>query len=232
MRNNNKIIIFLYVYVLSVVISFIFIRYCSNKYGDTLLSYGEGETRRVVTLVINNSIYLDKYKDIDINRLFSINMDSNGNIKSIDLNSYKANNLLDMINRDINNNLLCLENGNIDKMSIKLDSISSIDFNNFTNGFVYSVPIGYLFGNGLISNIGPNIPVKIILISDVVSSLSSNVKDYGINNAIIEISVNVKASVLVNMLLSSKKVDLDINRVIFMKIIQGNIPDYYISSGN
>ena len=232
MRKNNKLVIFLYIFVLSFIISFIFIRFCSKKYGDVLISYGEGEAKRVITLIVNNSIYLDKYKNININNFFSINTDSNGNIKSIDLNSYSANNLLDMINKDINNNLMCLENGNIDNMSIKLDSISSLDYNNFKNGFVYSVPIGYLFGNGLVNNLGPNIPVKVILISDVVSSISNEVKDYGINNAMIEISVNVKVSALINMLFSSKRIDMNISRVIFMKIIQGNIPEYYFKGNN
>ena len=84
-------------------------------------------------------------------------------------------------------------------------------------------------GNGLISNVGPKIPIKVILIGDVNSTISSNVKDYGINNVLIEVKVNVNVSVLVSVLLNSKKVNVNISRVIAMKIIQGDIPNYYLS---
>ena len=219
MKKNNKFMIIIYIIILSFILSFLIIKYISNRYGKSFISYGEAEARRVVSLVINNCISFDSYDN-----LLVINK-NNGKISSIDLDTYKVNKLVDKVNYEVSNNLVSIFNGN--GLEIELSSLSDIDYNNFNNGFVYSIPMGSLIGNGLISNLGPNIPIKMILIGDVFSTINGNVKEYGINNALIEVSINIKVNVMVSMLFVSKKIEIDTKRVIVMKILQGEIPNYY-----
>ena len=228
MKTNNKITLMLYIFFLSIILALLFIKFIGNKYGKVLISYGGTDAKRIVTLVVNNAIKFNKDCEF-INDIFVIERDDNNNIKNIDLDVLKSNKLLDSINEKITNDLVNISNGNIDNTSVNIKSISDIDYNNFKNGFVNTISFGTLMGNGLISNVGPKIPIKVILIGDVNSTISSNVKDYGINNALIEVKVNVNASVLVSVLLNSKKVNVNISRVIAMKIIQGDIPNYYLS---
>ena len=228
MKTNNKMTLMLYIFFLSVILALLFIKFIGNKYGKVLISYGGTDAKRIVTLIVNNAIIFNKNDDF-INDIFIIERDANNNIKNLDLNVLKSNKLLDSINEKITNDLVNISNGNIDNTSVNIKRISDIDYNNFKNGFVNTIPFGTLMGNGLISNVGPKIPIKVILIGDVNSTISSNVKDYGINNALIEVKVNVNVSVLVSVLLNSKKVNVNISRVIAMKIIQGDIPNYYLS---
>ena len=228
MKTNNKMTLMLYICFLSVILALLFIKFIGNKYGKVLISYGGTDAKRIVTLIVNNAIIFNKNDDF-INDIFIIERDANNNIKNLDLNVLKSNKLLDSINEKITNDLVNISNGNIDNTSVNIKSISDIDYNNFKNGFVNTISFGTLMGNGLISNVGPKIPIKVILIGDVNSTISSNVKDYGINNALIEVKVNVNVSVLVSVLLNSKKVNVNISRVIAMKIIQGDIPNYYLS---
>ena len=228
MKTNNKITLMLYIFFLSIILALLFIKFIGNKYGKVLISYGGTDAKRIVTLIVNNAIIFNKNDDF-INDIFIIERDANNNIKNLDLNVLKSNKLLDSINEKITNDLVNISNGNIDNTSVNIKSISDIDYNNFKNGFVNTISFGTLMGNGLISNVGPKIPIKVILIGDVNSTISSNVKDYGINNALIEVKVNVNVSVLVSVLLNSKKVNVNISRVIAMKIIQGDIPNYYLS---
>ena len=228
MKTNNKMTLMLYICFLSVILALLFIKFIGNKYGKVLINYGEADAKRIVTLIVNNAIIFNKNDDF-INDIFIIERDANNNIKNLDLNVLKSNKLLDSINEKITNDLVNISNGNIDNISANLKSISDIDYNNFKNGFVNTIPFGTLMRNGLISNVGPKIPIKVILIGDVNSTISNNVKDYGINNALIEVKVNVNVSVLVSVLLNSKKVNVNISRVIAMKIIQGDIPNYYLA---
>ena len=62
------------------------------------------------------------------------------------------------------------------------------------SGIIYQVPTGIIFNNGLLSNIGPKIPVKLSLIGDVTIDIKTTIKDYGINNAVIQVSINVKVT--------------------------------------
>ena len=223
MRNNNKLTIVLYIFLISLIMSFFLIKYYGDKYGKLLLSYGEKYATRIITLVVNNSI------SVDNNDLFIIDK-INNDIKSINLDNYKANILVNKMNNKINNYLNSIENGNISDIDLK--GLSNIEINNLRNGFIYYVPIGNLTGNGLLSNIGPSIPIKLIIINDVISDLDSNIKEYGINNAMIEVRIKVKVNVLVSALFISKNKEIEISRVIMMKVIQGNIPDYFINNKN
>ncbi len=218
MKNNNKLSFLLYVWIVGIVISFLLIIYMGYKYSKKFISYGEASSKRIVLFVINDSLSLSNYKDIDIGNILIIKSNN------IDLDVNKSNLLLDRINKRITDNLNCISSGNID---FDIKGLPDIDYNNFKNGFVYSIPMGSLFGNGFISNIGPNIPVKILLIGDVMSYMDSSVKEYGINNAMIEVRINVKVSILVSMLFTSKRVTIESSRVVIMKIIQGEIPSYY-----
>lgn len=231
MKIKNKITLLLYIFVFSLIVSFMLIRYFGNRYGNYFMSYGEGEVRRIVTLIINNSISLVNYQDSFDGDILHVNV-VNNNIQSIDLDSYKSNLFLDNINKDVFSNLRYISSGNINKLSENIKQLSDMDFNNFKEGFIYYVPMGSIFGNGLISNLGPLIPVKLSMIGDVISNLNSNVVEYGINNAIIEVSVDVDVSLVINMLFVSKKINVNVSRIIFMKAIQGKIPNYLLGTNN
>ena len=69
------------------------------------------------------------------------------------------------------------------------------------------------------------------IIGDVVSNLETNVKEYGINNALIEIGVSVSVNSLVNLPFVSKKITVSTVIPLSLKLIQGNIPSYYYSYG-
>ena len=45
-----------YIFIIGLVLSFLLIRYFSKNIGPMLINYGEAEARRIITLVINNSI--------------------------------------------------------------------------------------------------------------------------------------------------------------------------------
>ena len=47
-------------------------------------------------------------------------------------------------------------------------------------------------GSSLLYNLGPKIPVKLSLVGDVVTGFSTDVTEYGINNALIKLMIDVK----------------------------------------
>ncbi len=67
-------------------------------------------------------------------------------------------------------------------------------------------------------------------IGQVESSLNTKIKDYGINYLAIEINILVVVEEQVVMPAMSQKEKLTIEAPITVKIIQGEIPNYYLSS--
>ena len=65
------------------------------------------------------------------------------------------------------------------------------------------------------------------LIGTVFSKLSVDIKDYGINNALVKVNINIESEVkiLLPFVSSVKKINVDVP--IIMKVIEGNVPSYY-----
>ena len=212
--------------------SLFLIRYFSNKYSKVFYSYGEAEARRIVTLVINKSMSREMFNEVLVSELLKINRNSSGNIENIDMDTYREAIILDTVTDKIQKNINAMERGDIDSLDIDLRSLSDIDYEKIKDGIIYYIPFGSITSSGFINNIGPYIPIKLILIGDVIANLDSNIREYGINNAMIEVDINVSVTMLVSFAFISKRIEVKSSRPIIMKIIQGEIPNYYLGNSN
>ena len=119
-----------------------------------------------------------------------------------------------------------LEYGDLSKINIR-ENILSTNVNT-KDGIVLEVPSGIIFDNYLISSLGPKIPVKISLTGEFESFVSTDVKEYGINNAMVTIYINIKASEQITLPFISKRIVVENKIPIFMSLVNGTIPNYYI----
>ena len=70
-------------------------------------------------------------------------------------------------------------------------------------------------------------PVKISYIDNIVTGLSTNVKNYGINNALIEVYMNITMYEEVLIPYIDKKINNSCKILISSQIIEGIVPDLY-----
>lgn len=229
MRKKNIILKIIVVIIFSIVCSIMFIRMISNKIGPVYLDIAEKEVRRLVVYVINNSINMDVINEIDDSKLFNVVKNNNDEIVLIDYNSVYVNKYLSLIVGKVSDNLDLIEKGRYNELSFALNGY---DENLLDNGIIASIPFGSLIGLNFLSNVGPKVGVKYNLIKDVSGSIDTKIKEYGINNAYMEVLVRVKVNVSVNLLFLSQMVNIECNVPISMKIIQGNIPNFYTGSIN
>lgn len=203
--------------VLSLILALIIIDYFSKKANEILLPMAESQTRKVVTMVINASC-----DDVLIgDNLYTINKDNNNEIKMITYDSFEVTKLINQITENIENRIQDIETG-------KMNYYGDTDVNE--NGVIGVIPFGVIFGNSLLANVGPKIKLRLNLLGDIVSNIETEVKPYGINNAYVEVRIHLMVTArIVLPFVSEKKV---ISNVIplSMNIVQGSIPEFYISS--
>ena len=77
--------------------------------------------------------------------------------------------------------------------------IDEYDYNLLKKGIIYEIPMGLVSSNVFLSNLGPKVPLKLFLVGDVTSNITSKVTEYGINNALLEIGVNVEVTTKINL---------------------------------
>ena len=100
-----------------------------------------------------------------------------------------------------------------------------------TNSVAFYIPMGSIFQNPVLNNRGPKIPVRMELVGSVITGINSKVKDYGINNSLIEIYVHVEVRERVILPVTAKDVTIVNDIPISYKLIKGKIPTYYSNSG-
>ena len=229
MKKNFFCLKIFVIIICAIICSVIFIKILSNKIGPVYLDIAEKEVKKLIILVINNSINDEIISEIGNNELFDILKNNNNEIVLIDYNSANVNKFLALVVRTVSNNLDLIENGKYNLLSFDLEGYDNKLLN---KGIIADIPFGSLLGLNLLSNVGPRIPVKFNLIKDVSGGIDTKINEYGINNAYMEVLVKVNVNVNINLLFLSKTVSIECSIPISMKIIQGNIPNFYTGGIN
>lgn len=221
----NTIIIILIFLVLFIII---FINYYSNKSKDVLMAYAESETRKLTILVINKAI-TKQMSDSWANDIFNVVYNDKGEIILIDFNSQNTAKILSTMTSLIELNLRAIEEGKIDMLELPNNSLESYDMDLLEKGIITYIPFGIATGSSLLYNLGPKIPVKLSLLGDVITGFSTDVTEYGINNALIKLMIDVKVDTRIILPIISEEITINANIPIAMKVVQGKIPDYYMN---
>ncbi len=192
---------------------------------DKIKDYSTMIASKITKYVINNAYVREKvnYYAEDI---YDIIKDESNEIKNIVYDAGVINDLINSITDRIYNMFNMLEYGDLKKINIR-ENILTTNVNN-KEGIVLEVPTGIVFNNFLLSNLGPTIPVKLSLTGEFESYVSSDVVEYGINNAMITININIKISEQITMPFITKKITVENKIPIFMSLVNGEIPNYYI----
>ena len=221
---NTIIIIFIFL----VLFIIIFINYYSNKSKKVLMAYAESETRKLTILVINKAI-TKQMSDSWANDIFDVVYNDKGEIILIDFNSQNTSKILSTMTSLIELNLRAIEEGKIDMLELPNNSLEAYDMDLLDKGIITYIPFGIATGSSLLYNLGPKIPVKLSLLGDVVTGFSTDVTEYGINNALIKLMIDVKVDTRIILPIISEEITINASIPIAMKVVQGKIPDYYMN---
>ncbi len=212
--------------------TFLTFRLINKKVMPIFLDYADEETHKLATLIINDAVNKQVVEDLTVDDLFIMTKDDNGEIVSIDFNSITVNRVLTKTTSAIEQNLRYLEKGKIELLELPDNVLINYDDNNLKEGIIFEIPTGVLFNNSLLSNIGPKIPVRINLVGSIISGVSTKVTNYGINNALIEVYVDLEVSLKVLIPFISDTVKVNTSVPVAIKLIRGNIPEYYSNGIN
>lgn len=197
---RNKIIISLFfIFIFSILL----IYYISNKVMPRLLVISENIVKEEGINLVSKNVSDNIIKLLDNKELFIIDKDNDGNIESIDYDTKTVNEILSVASKTVLDNY---ETYKKDKDNI-----------------VTYVPLFSVSNNIFLENLGPKVPLKLMLDGNVITALDTNVKEYGYNSALIEISVKIEANSEVVLPFKSKKEKIINTIPVSIKIVQGNV---------
>ena len=202
--------------ILSLLLSFFVIDFFADKSNEILLPMAEAETRKVVTMIINDACDESLIKD----DLYEIVREDNDEIKMITYNSFEVTKLINEVTSNIEMMIKRIENGEINYYGDK----------DIYGGVIAEIPFGVIFGNSMLGNVGPKIKLRLKILGDITSNIETEVKPYGINNAYVEVRIHLTVNARIVLPFVSEKVVISNVIPLSMNIVQGTVPDAYISS--
>lgn len=227
-KKSNKLLICIIIFIFLVIVSFGFINYYSNRALPLLMSYAEAETKKLIILVINKAV-TKQINNVDTDQIFDVTYNKDGEVILVDFNSKRTSIALSTITSLVELNLRAIEEGKIDMLELPDNSLDSFNTELLEKGVILEVPLGVISNSSFLTNLGPKIPVKLSLIGDVSSGFSTEVVEYGINNALIKLYIDVEVNAKVVLPIVSDDMSISASIPIAMKVIQGKIPEYYLN---
>ena len=217
-KKEDKIILIL---VIILILTYILIKLFTEKSKTILLEYAKNKSVELTTIIINESIK-ESILDEKINNMLEIVKNESNEIVGVNFNNTLTNKILYKVNYSMLNNIKTIENGNDEIVKNKLN-------NNFfdNKNIIFQVPFNVINGKPALIGIGPRIPFKIEILGSSTNNILTNVKEYGINNSLVELLLEIEINIQIILPFTSEKTTIKKKIPISTKIIQGKIPEYY-----
>ena len=222
-----KINIFVLSIITLIITLILLINFIGNKITPGVISYAETELEKFTTRIIN-SVISSELKNASLEDLFIITKDNNEYIKTIDYNPIVVSSILANITTKVENTLRSVEKGE-NLFELSNDILENYDIEKLKKGIIFEMAITTIFDNPLISNIGPKIPIRISMLGSTNSNLNTKITNYGINNALVEISIVINVKLQIVLPYKTENVSFQNSIPISLKLIQGTVPSYYFS---
>lgn len=194
----------------------------------TLMAYANTKTQNVATKVINvavNKQLKEMNQKIDF---VTFEKDDNGQITGVVVNTENVNMVATTVTTQVQNYLKMLENGkleehlNADGIQIQADQKGPL---------ITTVPLGLATKNSLLSNLGPQVPVRFQVIGNVESQLKDQKKQVGINWINVLVYVHLKVHIRVIIPFATKPKTVEANVPLVNVTVPGDVPLYYGGNG-
>lgn len=164
---------------------------------------------------MNDSI--KKYLNLDTNDYIKLNI-VNNNIVNVDIDNNKCNFLLKNIINDLESNVKKIEMGEI-------NNYHNLEMLRSNNGIVVFMPIGVATNNTLFARLGPRVPVKVSFLENVDAYVDVEVENYGINNSLIKLYINMKVEEIVELPIEKDRNNIEYKFLIASKLVNGEVPN-------
>lgn len=212
--------ILLLVLTLIFFLTLFLIKSYSKKAAPKIIEVAETKITKFTESFLSNNIGYDILNDSLIDNILIINKNDDNEILYVDYNLNQAYKALDVVTNEINTLINDLENGEYNNYQD-----NDIEFSDY--GLILKLPLFISSNSPLFANLGPKIYLKINFIGSILTNIKSQIVDYGINNALVELYVTIKISEELITPVTNNIIETEYDVLIASKVINGRVPDYY-----
>ena len=191
--------------VLLMVLAFYSVVYTEKIIKPNVAALAEVKVKAMITKIVNDAVHEQFQTDAEVSELLTIKTDTEGNITYVESNTSAMNNLATELIQAVQNQYRWKE-------AVKLD-----------------VPVGSIVGSQILSQVGPNISLKVLPIGMSRANFKTEFESMGINQTKYKVFLQMESQARVLAPFSINNIEIQNNILIAEAIIVGEVPDSYIN---
>jgi sporulation protein YunB len=191
---------------------------------NRMCGYVYDEINRISKMLIRDILNEEFISKLDLDNLFVVEKNAFNEIELMDFDITKLNTILGIVSDEVVTRFKDFNNGDSFESYYSSNLIKRYD-----NGIMLSVPIGIIFSNPLITNMGPRVPIKLKFSGQVEANIVTSVKQYGINSVLLGMDIEIMVREKVSFPLKSDYVDVSLSLPLVIELISGKVPENYLN---
>ena len=232
-RRNKKAstkLTILFVSLLCVIVVFLY--FMNSRIMPTYLQYAEVQTQKIASYVVSKAINSRTSSVLDVNDIIVDLPPGTSDMVTTKFNTDIINQVRAETTALVKEYLEQAENGDLTHLP-NLDNVEyDVGRMEAGDGIVFFVPMGQALNLPLLGNLGPTIPIRFHIIGNVQSDVISTIREFGINNAYVEVSIHLEVNVQIIIPLATTSATVDQNIPVAIGLIRGTVPYIYTEGGD
>lgn len=193
----------------------------------TYLQYAEVQTQKIASYVVNKAINSRTSGVLDVNTIIENLPPGTSEMVTTRFNTEIINQVRAETQTLVKEYLEQAERGDLNHLP-NLDNIEyDVGRMEAGDGIVFFVPMGQALNLPIIGNLGPAIPIRFHIIGSVHSDVIANIREFGINNAYVEVLIHFEVNVQIIIPFASKSATVEQNIPVAIGLVQGSVPNIY-----
>lgn len=206
---------------------FVMIYFLNMRLMPTYLQYAEVQTNKIASYVVNKAVNSRTSSVLDVNDIIVDLPSEVDNMITTKFNTEIINQVRAETTTLVKEYLEQAENGDLTHLP-NLDNVEyDVGRMEAGDGIVFFVPLGQAANVPIIGNLGPKIPIRFHIIGNVHSNVESSVREFGINNAIVEVTVLIEVNVQIIVPFASKSASVEQKIPVAIGLVRGSVPHIY-----
>ena len=199
------------------ITAFLFITF-NKKVSPKLSHVANLEFAKVINATASN---YQTILNIPLDDLFVVNLNDKNEILTVDYKMEEIYKISNEVTKELLNNINKAEQNEY-SMYLKND----LNYHQ-NNTVLLMLPMGIVSNYVFLNNLGPRLPVVFHFVNSVFTNVKTKMTNYGINNALVEIYLEVSLKYELITPVDFQNQNLDFTIMLGAKIINGTVPNWY-----
>ncbi|MCT6925150.1 MULTISPECIES: sporulation protein YunB [Bacillales] len=214
-----------------IIVVILFLYWLNARLMPTYLQYAEVQTNKVASFVVNKAINARTSSVLDVNDIIENLPSGSSEMITTKFNTEIINRVRAETQALVKEYLQQAENGDL----THLPNLENVEYDvgkmEAGDGIVFFVPLGQAANLPLLGNLGPKIPIRFHIIGNVHSDVQSTIREFGINNAYVEVNIHLEVNVQIIVPFASKSSTVEQYIPVAIGLVQGSVPHIYTNGG-